>query len=313
LDGTSYIHLAAVSDKPKIVEELLKRGADPNIRILLRGVLSDRYVTALELAQVVQSHKVQEILLHYGAEHLEVLPPEERLFHAVYHNELENVRNLIKSGTPLEPQDNKSVSALFQAALMGYIQMASLLLENGAKVNFGNETALHAACKTGNTLMTDLLLKKGADPYQKCTLDGKTAADHGVHFPGISKLLKDYDKKMEKKKATEKILNENEETESNEEKADRKELKQEYKEQDQQKKEENKEKKEKKEKKEDDKERKEGNKEKKEKKDKKENTNQEKKVEKGKENQGKKEENMEERLKEIEVRHDKETNSKDEL
>jgi len=201
LDGTSYIHLAAVSDKPKIVEELLKRGADPNIRILLRGVLSDRYVTALELAQVVQSHKVQEILLHYGAEHLEVLPPEERLFHAVYHNELENVRNLIKSGTPLEPQDNKSVSALFQAALMGYIQMASLLLENGAKVNFGNETALHAACKTGNTLMTDLLLKKGADPYQKCTLDGKTAADHGVHFPGISKLLKDYDKKMEKKES----------------------------------------------------------------------------------------------------------------
>lgn len=70
------------------------------------------------------------------------------LCHAVWEENLEKVRKLVKSGINLNQHGKNGSSPLMQAAEMENVEVARFLIENGADVNYsGHEgaTALHLA------------------------------------------------------------------------------------------------------------------------------------------------------------------------
>lgn len=70
---------------------------------------------------------------------------------------------------------------LVQAARSGDIAGAKKYLHNGARVDFAAEdvgdSAISIAASRGDTAMIELLLKNGADPWEK-DMDGKAAFDY---------------------------------------------------------------------------------------------------------------------------------------
>ena len=84
---------------------------------------------------------------------------------------IELVRHYIKAGDDINSLDQQyGHTPLGYAALGGYLEMAKLLLENGANVKvrniFGN-TPLHVAAKGGKKELAELLLQNGADINSK--------------------------------------------------------------------------------------------------------------------------------------------------
>jgi len=75
--------------------------------------------------------------------------------------------------------------------VLGYEELAKLLIENGANVNsrnFNGATALIFAASFGRTAIATLLLECGADPSIKDD-SGNMAMDH-AKMQGISEIVK---------------------------------------------------------------------------------------------------------------------------
>mmetsp|Transcript_8973 Transcript_8973/g.19205 ORF Transcript_8973/g.19205 Transcript_8973/m.19205 type:complete len:546 (+) Transcript_8973:118-1755(+) len=85
----------------------------------------------------------------------------------------------------LESRDKDGRSLIIIASAKGYHQVAKLLLQNGADVNFMNikedkgGTALHEAASRRNEAMVELLLQYGANPFM-ANPSGATAMDLAV-------------------------------------------------------------------------------------------------------------------------------------
>ena len=84
------------------------------------------------------------------------------------------------------------VPPLLWAALMGHVEVAELLIANGADVDgtdkYGN-TPLHYAAHHGRKETTNLLITKGADLNVKRD-DGKAPLDNAKHKPETADLLR---------------------------------------------------------------------------------------------------------------------------
>ena len=107
------------------------------------------------------------------------------LFEAVKSNDAELVRALLKDGINniggggngekmtfynVNAEDDRGISPLIEATLLGNIHLVNLLISNGARAQplpGFRHTPLRAACLTGNSQLIKLLLEKGADPNAK--------------------------------------------------------------------------------------------------------------------------------------------------
>ena len=154
------LHLAACAGSSKIVEELLKHGANPN------EWDSEKEHTALHCAAAIGDQCSIRCLLKYGANVDAGLPGRSPLHYAVLSNASECVEMLLSAGAcPNNPQVYTE-TPLHVAAGLGAATSVALLLSHGADVRVqcgsARSTPLHLAAEEGSPVCTKLLLDAGA-------------------------------------------------------------------------------------------------------------------------------------------------------
>ncbi|XP_024938932.1 uncharacterized protein LOC107265737 [Cephus cinctus] len=171
-DGRTPLHLAACSGSVKIVEELLKYGADPAEWDF------NKKCTALHCAAAAGDVASVKVLLKSGADVNAGLSGKSPLHYAVMNNSGECVQALLEAGAcPNNPQVYTE-TPLHVAASLGSTTCVKLLLSHGADVRVqlgqAKSTPLHLAAEEGNMECTKLLLEAGAQADAKNS-KGQTA------------------------------------------------------------------------------------------------------------------------------------------
>ncbi|WP_288694982.1 ankyrin repeat domain-containing protein [uncultured Brachyspira sp.] len=106
----------------------------------------------------------------------------QTFFLAVQYNNIEGVKSYLAKGANPNAQDEYGFTALMYAALMGYDDIAKLLIEEGTDVNIKDNagaTALMYAARDTNYEMVEFLLKNGADVNIRDTA-GETALYYSI-------------------------------------------------------------------------------------------------------------------------------------
>ena len=154
--------LAAIGAKdPAGVEILLRNGADPNFHSP-RGVIP--------LHSAVSKHpQWVRTLIDYGADIQITTWEGDTLLHSISRRTpVEIIELLIEEGLDPEALNRHKATPLYEAAQIGYLDAAKLLVEHGARFDsatLGGSTPLLAAtCKTE---MMDFLLELGADIHRQ--------------------------------------------------------------------------------------------------------------------------------------------------
>lgn len=146
-------------DRPEVIEGLLSRGFDPNTP-------DEKGSPALVVAIQSESSKSALLLAKYPKTKVnaENQLGETPLMLAAFHNQLELARVLIGQGADV----NKSGwTPLHYAASRGHLEMIRLLLENEAYIDSASANAttpLMMAAYYATPLAVKLLLEEGADP-----------------------------------------------------------------------------------------------------------------------------------------------------
>ncbi|GAB1869851.1 Transient receptor potential channel pyrexia [Camponotus japonicus] len=156
-DGRTPLHLAACTTSTKIVDELLKHGADP------REWDFDKKCTPLHCAAAAGCVATVKCLIKSGAD---VDARRSPLYYAVLNNAVDCVETLLQAGAcPDNPQVYTKMP-LHVAVTLGNVHCIKLLLDHNADVTvkMGNtkSTPLHLAAEKGNAECTTLLLDAGA-------------------------------------------------------------------------------------------------------------------------------------------------------
>ena len=98
-------------------------------------------------------------------------PPEVSLFWAAISNHKNVVDLLIKNVADVNAKDNvRQETTLHEMAHLGKLEIAKLLLDNGANVHeedIEGFTALHVAAESNEVAIGELLIQKGADVNSK--------------------------------------------------------------------------------------------------------------------------------------------------
>ena len=186
-DETGYPQLILASETGmyQMVEILLKKGADPNIR-------NENGETALIQASENGHYKVVKILLKKGADpNIREEDGWTALLFASLNGHYPVVKILHQNGADPNIHDNNGWTALINAAQNGHQQVVELLLEKPVDPNVQNSkngrTALIQASSNGHYQVVEILLKKGADPNIR-EEDGWTAllfASLNGHYPVV--------------------------------------------------------------------------------------------------------------------------------
>ena len=157
-DGQTPLIVATLREHIPIMEILVDKGADLNC-------WDANYETALHYAVRRSSRDTMEVLIEAGAD---VNAPNKYgqtpLMLAVFSENLENIEMLINYGAELDLYYGfNSETALNYAAKQMSGETLQLLIEKGADVNFGPQTALKTAVCCGHTNNVLTLIKAGAD------------------------------------------------------------------------------------------------------------------------------------------------------
>lgn len=187
-DGGVPLHGAAFFGEYDAVELLLTSGANPNI------INNDGYtptdITAapwndeiqdiaeflsgwlglsIDIEQVKSNRpKVTLLLSEHGGKYAILLPKPSRqvLWSAAKDGDIAALRKAIADNADINTLDEKGISPLSWAALMGQNDAIKFLLEQNADINRRNAdggTPLHAAAFLGRTSTVTLILARGAD------------------------------------------------------------------------------------------------------------------------------------------------------
>ncbi|XP_054010715.1 transient receptor potential channel pyrexia [Hylaeus anthracinus] len=159
-DGRTPLHLAACAASVKIVEELLKHGANPHEWDF------NKKCTPLHCAAAIGNIACVKCLIKSKADVNAGLPGKSPLYYAVLSNATDCVEALLEAGaSPNNPQVYTE-TPLHVAASLGSVTCTKLLLNYGAdvRVQFGStrSTPLHLAAEEGSSECTKLLLDAGA-------------------------------------------------------------------------------------------------------------------------------------------------------
>ena len=164
-----WIYVA--NDYPDDIKDLLKQGADPNVRY-------KNGQPALMRAVVDGAWKVFDVLAADPRTDVNAENPagETPLMYLAIAGQNDRARSLMARGAQV---NRLGWTPLHYAASKGQMAMARLLLDNKAMVNApapNGETPLMMAALSGNKPMVDLLLEAGADITTRDT-KGQNASD----------------------------------------------------------------------------------------------------------------------------------------
>ncbi|CAK9822839.1 Transient receptor potential channel pyrexia [Anthophora retusa] len=159
-DGRTPLHLAACTASVKILEELLRHGANP------REWDFNKKYTPLHCAAAAGDVSCVKCLIKSGADVNAGIPGKSPLYYAVLSNAIDCVEILLQAGaSPNNPQVYTE-TPLHVAASLGSVICTKLLLSYGAdvRVQLGSmkSTPLHLAAEEGSAECTKLLLEAGA-------------------------------------------------------------------------------------------------------------------------------------------------------
>ncbi|XP_025264331.1 transient receptor potential channel pyrexia-like isoform X2 [Camponotus floridanus] len=168
-DGRTLLHLAACTASTKIVEELLKHGADP-----CEWDFEKKY-TPLHCAAAAGCVDTVKCLIKSKAD---VDARRSPLYYAVLNNAVDCVETLLQAGADADNPQVYTKMPLHVAVTLGNVHCIKLLLDHNADVTIKmgptKSTPLHLAADKGNVECTKLLLDAGARTDSKNS-NGQTA------------------------------------------------------------------------------------------------------------------------------------------
>ena len=170
--GSYQDFFAAIeADRAEDIQALLHRGFDPN-------TVNEKGVPALILAAQKKSLHVVSVLLKDKKTNLNITTQESEniLMLAAIQNQIELAKLLIQQGAEV---NKPGWTPLHYAASKGHIEMMRLLIENSAYLDAespNGTTPLMMAAYYGTPPSVKLLLEEGADPLLKNKL-GLSALD----------------------------------------------------------------------------------------------------------------------------------------
>jgi hypothetical protein len=158
--AAATIHMAATKGDLQALQAEIDAGVDINLQNKKYGQ------TALALAVYNEHFDVVEYLLNKGAEtNVRMKNGQSALFIAAYMGKNKMIISLLQHGAIINIEDNVGDTPLHKAAEGGRSAAIKLLIEYGAKVNVINKTKstpLHLAAKFNNEDAVWTLLKSGA-------------------------------------------------------------------------------------------------------------------------------------------------------
>ncbi|KAL8726545.1 MAG: hypothetical protein Q9181_006010 [Wetmoreana brouardii] len=189
---SSPLHSAVLSGNIDIVRILLEFGAGTERTTESRNHSGD--YAAIHLAIFSNRIDIVQTLLEYRTNVNAVTSSSQTsLYIAVTGGQKGIVRLLLDSGAELDAvQDRNGITALHEAARLGDIDIAKLLLMHGAKILLADHgSPLHIAARYGNKATVQLLLEHGAELDAVQDRNGKTALHEAVRLGDvdIAKLL----------------------------------------------------------------------------------------------------------------------------
>ncbi len=123
-------------------------------------------------------------LLLWGA-----LPPDSPVADAAMLGDVDQVRELLRSGADVNAAQGDGMTALHWAAELGSVELAEMLVFAGANLaavtRLGDYTALHIASKAGHAEFVNELLKAGADPAAATSTGGATPLHFAVRTASV--------------------------------------------------------------------------------------------------------------------------------
>ncbi|MBN2317040.1 MAG: ankyrin repeat domain-containing protein [Sedimentisphaerales bacterium] len=188
-DGKTPLHFAAYMGRKEIVEMLLKNGANITVQDSVGR-------TATGLAKEKGYTEIVE-LLNSRTRQLDQKKEIMTIFDYAAIGDTEKIKSLIEAGQDVSTKSKNGGIALIWASLRGHREIAELLIQNGANVNFQDHsgsgwTPLLLACRYGKKEIVELLLANGAEINAKNNA-GSTALDiasQGKHTEIVELLQK---------------------------------------------------------------------------------------------------------------------------
>ena len=171
--GRAPLHYAARVGIKEMVEMLINKGADITVQDSVGR-------TAVGLAKQFGYTEIVELL----SDRAEQLDPKKEIMTIFDYTALgdkEKIKSLIAAGQDVNTKSKNGATALHYASSYGHIEIAELLIQNGANVNSLDNTnsgwtPLQLASSSGIQEIVELLLANGADSSVKNN-SGKTALD----------------------------------------------------------------------------------------------------------------------------------------
>lgn len=156
--GSTPLNLAVARGHTKVVELLVKEGANINARNAYHG-------DALQVAACNGHEDIVKLLLSKGA----VVNAKSGNFGnalqaAAFRGHQQVVKLLLHEGAEVNTQGGQYMNALQAASFKGHKQIVELLFDNGAEVNpqGDDSNVLQSAVQEGHDQIVELLLDKGA-------------------------------------------------------------------------------------------------------------------------------------------------------
>lgn len=161
--GKFPLQVAIKKESTEIIEELIQKGADVNIKVYDK----DRNIPLVEYAMEESNTNIVTLLVEKGAIVTFDNDNEEKVLHYVIKSGMfELLTDLINKGININLKTDEGQTPLFIAVKQGQLQIVIFLCNLGADINIRtskNSTALHFAVSCPVYEITEFLINNGAE------------------------------------------------------------------------------------------------------------------------------------------------------